>query len=272
MELGEIGIWTTYHQIGEENAGAAARIVEDSGYGTFWLGGSPRLPTVRALLESTERLVVGTAIVNIWAYEPVQLAAEYAELEADFPDRLIVGIGVGHPEPLTSMRAFLDGLDAAADPLPAERRCLAALGPKMLELSAKRSLGAIPYFVPVDHTGYARELLGPGPLLAPEMACAVDSDPDRARAAARAYARLYLGLSNYTSNLLRVGFGEEDIAAGGSDRLIDAVVPQGSAEEIAVVVRAHLDAGAGHVALQPVGRPGIPSEEWRALAAAILGR
>jgi len=279
MELGEIGIWTTYHQIGEENAGAAARIVEDCGYGTFWLGGSPRLPTVRPLLESTERLVVDPAIVNIWAYEPEQLAAEYAELAADFPDRLIVGIGVGHPEatadysrPLASMRAFLDGLDAAADPLPAERRCLAALGPKMLELSAERSRGAIPYFVPLAHTVYARELLGPRPLLAPEMACAVDSDPARARAAARAYARLYLGLSNYTNNLRRFGFSDEDIGEGGSDRLIDAVVPQGSAEEIAAVARAHLDAGADHLALQPVGRRGIPAEEWRALAAAIVGR
>ncbi|MDX6589773.1 MAG: hypothetical protein QOI84_1047 [Solirubrobacterales bacterium] len=279
MELGEIGIWTHYHQIGEENAGAAARIVEDCGYGTFWLGGSPRLPTVRPLLEATERLVVGTAIVNIWAYEPEQLAAEYAELAADFPDRLVVGIGVGHPEatgdyskPLTAMRAFLDGLDAAADPLPAKMRCLAALGPRLLELSAERSLGAIPYFVPLGHTGYAREVLGTGPLLAPELACVVDSDRSRARAAARAYARIYLGLSNYTNSVLRFGFGDEDLADGGSDRLIDAVVPQGSAEEIAAVARAHLDAGADHVALQPVGKPGIPSEEWRALAAAIVGR
>jgi probable F420-dependent oxidoreductase len=279
MELGKIGIWTHYHQIGEENAGAAAGIVEDCGYGTFWLGGSPRLPTVRPLLEATERLVVGTAIVNIWAYEPEQLAAEFAELDRIFPDRLIVGLGVGHPEatgdyskPLASMRAFLDGLDAAADPLPAEKRCLAALGPKMLELSAERSLGAIPYFVPVAHTGFARERLGPGPLLAPELACVVDSDSARARASARAYAGIYLGLSNYTNNLRRFGFGDEDIGEGGSDRLIDAVVPQGSAEEIAVVARAHLDAGADHVALQPVGKPGIPSEEWRALAAEITGR
>jgi probable F420-dependent oxidoreductase len=279
MELGEIGIWTHYHQIGEDNAGAAAAIVEDCGYGTFWLGGSPRLPTVRPLLEATERLAVGTAIVNIWAYEPQQLAAEFAELDRIFPDRLIVGLGVGHPEvtgdyskPLASMREFLDGLDAAADPLPSERRCLAALGPKMLELSAERSLGAIPYFVPVAHTGFARERLGPGPLLAPELACVVDSDSARARASARAYARIYLGLSNYTNNLRRFGFGDEDIAEGGSDRLIDAVVPQGSAEEIAAVARAHLDAGADHVALQPVGKPGIPSEEWRALAAEITGR
>jgi probable F420-dependent oxidoreductase len=279
MELGEIGIWTHYHQIGEENAGAAARIVEDCGYGTFWLGGSPRLPTVRPLLEATERLVVGTGVVNIWAYEPEQLATEYAELAEDFPDRLIVGIGVGHPEatgdyskPLTAMRAFLDSLDAAAVPLPAARRCLAALGTKRPKRTAGRSPPPIPYFVPLAHTAYAREVLGTGPLLAPELACVVDSDPNRARAAARAYAGLYLGLSNYTNNVLRFGFSDEDLADGGSDRLVDAVVPQGSAEEIAAVARAHLDAGADHVAFQPVGKPGIPSEEWRALAAEIVGR
>src|SRR5882672_10032267 len=118
MELGTIGVWTTYRAIGEENAGEAARLVEDLGFGTFWLGGSPRLPTVRPLLEATEHLVVATGIVNVWAYDPTDLAAEYAELVQEFPDRLLVGIGIGHPEatsqyakPLDAMRAFLDGLD-----------------------------------------------------------------------------------------------------------------------------------------------------------------
>jgi probable F420-dependent oxidoreductase len=276
MELGKIGIWTTYRQIGEENAGEAARLVENCGYGTFWLGGSPRLPAVRPLLEATERLVVGTAIVNIWAYEPEQLAAEHAALARDFPDRLVVGIGVGHPEatsdysrPLAAMRAFLDGLDAAAEPLPAEHRCLAALGPKMLDLSGERTRGAIPYFVPASHTADARERLGPGPLLAPEIACALDSDPVSGRAAARRYAETYLRLGNYTSNLLKHGFTEQDLDGGGSDRLIDAVVPHGNAEQIAAAARAHLDAGADHVALQPVGEPGIPRQGWRAVAAAL---
>jgi len=273
MELGTIGVWTTYRAIGEENAGEAARLVEDLGYGTFWLGGSPRLPSVRPLLEATERLVVATGIVNVWAYEPAQLAAEYATLARDFPERLLVGIGIGHPEatsnysrPLSTMRAFLDGLDRVDPPLPRDRRCLAALAPKMLALAAERSLGAIPYFVPVAHTRAARARLGPEPLLAPEVAFVLDPDTDRARDKARRYARSYLGLSNYVKNLLRFGFDQEDVADGGSDRLIDAVIPHGSAEEIAAAVRTHLDAGANHVALQAVGEPGVPREGWTALA------
>lgn len=149
MELGRIGVWTTYHTIGEEHAGEAAALVEQLGFGTFWLGGSPRLTTVRPLLEATERLVVATGIVNVWAYDPTDLAAEYAELAKEFADRLLVGIGIGHPEatsqyakPLAAMRAFLDGLDAAPAPLPRERRCLAALRPKMLDLSTERARGA----------------------------------------------------------------------------------------------------------------------------------
>ncbi|HTA36922.1 MAG TPA: LLM class F420-dependent oxidoreductase, partial [Solirubrobacteraceae bacterium] len=273
-----LGVWTTYHQIGEQRAGEAARVVEQLGYGTFWLGGSPRLSAVRPLLEATERLVVATGIVNVWQHQPADVAREHAELTGDFPDRLLLGIGIGHPEatsqygrPLSTMRSFLDGLDAAQPPVPSEQRCLAALGPKMLQLSADRARGAIPYFTPLEHTRFARELLGDGALIAPELACVLDTDTVRAREKARAYAKLYLGLRNYTSNLLRFGFSEADIADGGSDRLIDAVVPQGSARDIAAVVHAHLDAGADHVCVQPVGVEGIPQEEWSELAAAVIG-
>jgi probable F420-dependent oxidoreductase len=277
MELGKLGIWTTYRAIGEDQAGAAARLVEELGYSVFWLGGSPRLPRVRPLLEATENLVVATSIVNIWAYDPAQLAAEYAELARDFEERLLVGVGVGHPEatsdyskPLSAMKAFLDGLDGAEPPLPRHRRCLAALAPKMLALSAERSLGALPYFVPIAHTEAARGQLGAGVLLAPEVAFVLDADAERARTKAREYARPYLGLSNYTNNLLRLDFSRDDIAARGSDRLIDAVIPRGTADEIARVVGAHLDAGADHVAVQAVGEPGIPRQGWTALAHAML--
>jgi probable F420-dependent oxidoreductase len=277
MDLGKVGVWTTYRTIGEENAGEAARLVQELGFGTFWLGGSPRLPSVRPLLEATDRLVAATGIVNVWQYDPNEVAAEYAQLADEFPDRLLLGVGIGHPEatsryakPLTTMRAFLDGLDQADTPVPRDRRCMAALRPKMLELSAERSRGAHTYFVPVAHTRAARERLGDGPLLAPELACVVDSDARTARAAARQYAKLYLGLRNYTSNLLEFGFSEQDIADGGSDGLIDAVVPHGNAEEIAAVVRAHFDAGADHVCLQPVGVSGIPRDQWTALAGALV--
>jgi probable F420-dependent oxidoreductase len=278
VDLGTFGIWTTYRRIGEDQAGTAAALAEELGYGVFWLGGSPRLPSVRPLLEATTGIVIATSIVNIWAYDPTELAAEYAALERDFPGRLLVGVGVGHPEatsdytkPLTAMRAFLDGLDAAAPPLPADRRCVAALAPKMLSLSAERSLGTIPYFIPIGHTTAARAQLGAGALVAPEIACVVDDDSERARVAAREFARIYLGMSNYTGNLLRFGFTDGDVAAGGSDRLIDAVVPHGTADALADIARAHLAAGADHVALQVVGEPGIPRRGWTALAEALFG-
>jgi probable F420-dependent oxidoreductase len=276
MRLREIGIWTSYRSIGDENAGEAAKLAEDLGFGAFWLGGSPLLPAVRPLLQATEHLIVATGILNVWANEPARVATEHAELTREFPGRLLLGVGIGHPEatsdytrPLSAMRGFLDGLDRADTPVPRDERCLAALGPKMLELSAERSRGAHTYFVPVAHTRRARERLGAAALLAPELACVVDPDPERARATARTYAKLYLGLSNYTSNLLECGFTESDIADGGSDQLIDAIIPHGTADEIATVARQHLAAGADHVCLQPVGVSGIPHQEWSELASAL---
>jgi probable F420-dependent oxidoreductase len=276
-QLRQIGIWTTYRAIGEENAGEAANLVEELGYGAFWLGGSPQLPTVRPLLEATDRLIVATGIVNVWRYEPARLAAEYDELAREFPGRLLVGLGVGHPEatsayskPLSTMRSFLDGLDHAKTPLPRDARCLAALSPKMLDLSAERSLGTLTYFVPVEHTRFARERVGERALVATELACVLDPDTEHARARARKYAELYLGLRNYTNNLLRFGFTDQDLENGGSDRLIDAIVPNRTVDEIAAVARAHLGAGANHVCLQPVGVAGIPREEWTTLASALV--
>jgi probable F420-dependent oxidoreductase len=276
MDFGDFGAWTSFNRVGAENAGAAARAVEDAGLGTIWIGGSPRLAEMRPLLESTEKIVVGTSIVNIWGYDPADLVAEYAALEADFPGRVCVGIGVGHPEatsdykrPLKNLEAFLDGIDGAASPIPTERRIIAALGPKMLAMSARRSLGTIPYFTSVDHTRFAREAVGPDALVVPEIACVLDEDVERARATAREYAKLYLGLSNYTNALLEHGFERSDIEDGGSDRLIDHVIPHGSAVDIAAAARAHVDAGADHVALQTIGAEGVPADEWRALAAAL---
>jgi probable F420-dependent oxidoreductase len=140
----------------------------------------------------------------------------------------------------------------------------------MLDLSIERSLGTHPYFTPPAHTRFARERLGAGALVAPEVAVVVDDDPLRAKLAAREYAGLYLQLTNYTSNLRRFGFTDEDLSDGGSDHLIDTVVPQGSAAQVAAVVNAHLEAGADHVCVQPVGVPGIPTEQWRALADVLI--
>jgi probable F420-dependent oxidoreductase len=276
MDFGDYGAWTSYRNIGKENAAEAARAAEDAGLTAFWLGGSPRLEEARPLLEGSEKLLIGTSIVNIWGYDPADLVREYAALEADFPGRVCVGIGVGHPEatsdykrPLTNLEAFLDGIDAAADPIPTDRRIIAALGPKMLAMSAARSLGTIPYFSSVDHTRFCRATVGPDRLVIPELAFVLDEDAERARATARRYAKLYLGLSNYTNALLEHGFEQADIEDGGSDRLIDHVIPHGTAAEVAAVARAHVDAGADHVALQALGAKGVPAGDWAALAAAL---
>jgi probable F420-dependent oxidoreductase len=250
----------------------------------FWLGGSPQLSALRPLLEASERIVVATGILNVWQSEPERVASEFAALRERFPERVLLGIGIGHPEatseyrtPLPAMRAFLDGLDAAPTPVPRDARCIAALGPKMLDLSAERSLGAHTYFVPVAHTRAARAQLDGAALLAPELACVLDHEDESGRARARAYAKLYLGLHNYTQNLLSFGFTDEDIADGCSDRLIDAVVPHGTGDQIAAIAREHLSAGADHVCLQTPGIKGSPARSGRRwhprwTSAAVLGR
>jgi probable F420-dependent oxidoreductase len=277
VDLGKIGIWTSYRPFGVERAGEAAKLVEQLGYSAWWIGGSPHAPAVRPVLAATSTLVAATGILNVWDNEPAETAAAVVEIRRGFPGRFMLGIGIGHREatteyrtPLDTMRAFLDGLDASATPPPADERCLAALGPKMLDLARDRAAGTHTYFVPLEHTRAARERLGAGKLSATELACVVDTDPVRAKATARDYAKLYLGLRNYVQNLLRHGFTDDDVANGGSDRLIDALVPQGSAAKIAEVVQAHLDAGADHVCLQPLGEDGIPRDAWTALAKALI--
>jgi probable F420-dependent oxidoreductase len=276
IELGRFGLWTSYRAIGEDNAAEAAQLAERLGYGTVWVGGSLSPARVTPLLAATERLTVATGITNVWQDEPHTVAAERAQLQSDYTDRFMLGIGIGHPEatsdytrPLKAMREFLDGLDSTQRPVPPAGRMLAALGPKMLDLARERSGGTHTYFVGVQHTRSARQRVGPDRLVAPELACVLDTDVERARATARQYAKLYLGLGNYTSNLLRHGFEESDIADGGSDRLIDAVIPHGSAQDIAGAAREHLDAGADHVCLQTIGVSGVPVDDWTALAAAL---
>jgi probable F420-dependent oxidoreductase len=273
MDIGKIGIWKS-RRTGTDGV----REVEALGYGALWLGGSPSVEQAREYVEAGTTLPVITGILNVWQHEPADVAAAHARLVADHPDRFVLGIGIGHPEatseytkPLTKMRAFFDGLDAADTPVPKDQRCAAALGPKMLDLAAERSLGTHPYFVHAEHTRYARERVGAGVLVAPEVAVVVEPDAETARRLAREYAQSYLRMSNYTSNLLRHGFTEDDVRDGGSDRLIDAVIPHGTPEQIAAAVREHLDAGADHVCLQPLGHGPAPVDDYRALAQVLIG-
>jgi probable F420-dependent oxidoreductase len=272
VPLGQFGIWRRY----QEGMGPLGEI-EALGFGALWLGGSPSLVEARAYLEATTTLTVATGILNVWRHEPADVAAGHVELRRAFGDRFLLGIGIGHPEatseykkPLTKMREFLDGLDTAGQPVPREERVVAALGPKMLDLAAERSLGAHPYFTTVEHTRFARERVGPDALVATEVAVVVDPDPESGRQKARGYAASYLRLTNYASNLLRFGFTEREIADEGSDRVVDAVIPHGSAEAIADAVHAHLEAGADHVCLQPIGHGTEQLDDYRALARALL--
>jgi probable F420-dependent oxidoreductase len=279
MELTKFGLWIG-RSVSEEHHAEAARLAEQLGYGALWLGSSPRLPKVRRMLEVTERIVIATGIVNIWAYNPSELAEEFAAIDADFPGRVLLGIGIGHPEatqeyekPLTKTERFLDAIAASAHPVPRERMALAALGPKMLDLSYQRTLGTHTYFTPPAHTRFARERLGADALVAPEQAVVIDENARAALMAGRQYAGYYLGLTNYVNNLKRFGYSDEAIADGGSRELLDTLVPQGSAEGVAAAVHAHLDAGANHVCVQTIradGGAGLPERAWRELAAVLI--
>jgi probable F420-dependent oxidoreductase len=273
--LGRIGVW---HRAAGLTPGLAAEL-ERLGYGTLWVGSSPGgdLAIVEELLDATSTLVVATGIVNIWKDEPRPIAAAWHRITAKHPGRFLLGVGIGHPEatgdryakPYQALVGYLDELDEAK--VPATERAVAALGPRVLRLAAERSLGAHPYLVTPEHTRRAREILGAGPLLAPEQKVVLNPDPAAARAIGRpGIANPYLALVNYTSNLRRLGFADADFADGGSDRLIDALLGHGDAATVARRITEHFDAGADHVAVQLLTAPDEDLVDgYRQLAAAL---
>ncbi|MEW2446093.1 LLM class F420-dependent oxidoreductase [Streptomyces parvulus] len=278
--VGRYGVWSVQLRA-DDPSGAAERAesaaeLEQLGYGALWLGGNTSAAHAAPLIAATSRLVVGTSIQSIWEHEVAETAASFAELEVAHPGRFVLGLGVSHgprvkeySRPYSTMVDYLDGLDRAG--MRSGHRVLAALGPKMLDLSRDRAAGAIPYLVTPEHTAQARERLGEGPLLAPEFKVVLDSDPTRARATARAYLGRYLALPNYTKNFLNLGFTDADVADGGSDRLIDAVFAWGDEATVRTRIDAFLDAGADHVALQVVedDMARAPREGWRRLASLL---
>jgi probable F420-dependent oxidoreductase len=276
VELGPVGIWNRVVPDALDAAVEAAAELERLGCGALWFPESPAsFDIARALLEGTSRMVVATGIVSIWKHPPEETAAAHQALSGAYPGRFLLGLGVSHHflaegqyrQPLRKMREYLDTLDAHDQPVPVTERVLAALGPRMLELACERTAGAHPYLVTPEHTRFAREVLGPGRLLAPEQPVVLETDPDRARALAREHLAIYLLAPNYTNNWRRLGFTDEDLAGGGSDRLIDALVAWGDPGTIRERVAQHHEAGADHVCVQIVtGQPGLPVEQWRALA------
>ncbi|HVC68765.1 MAG TPA: LLM class F420-dependent oxidoreductase [Acidimicrobiales bacterium] len=282
MELGRLGIWWSgsWRDEGEVSIDVAAEL-EELGYSALWSSGGfqPGLSTrFGRLLASTSRMAVASGIASIWLTSPEDLSRDVADLDARYPERFLLGLGASHGpvvdnynRPYSHMVGYLDGLDDAAV-VTKDRRVLAALGPRMLTLAATRARGAHPYFVPVEHTTRARATLGEGPLLAPEVTVVLESDPVRARAVARTFTTGYLTLPNYANNLRSLGFGEDDVAGGGSDRLVDAVVAWGDIETVAARVAAHYQAGADHVCIQVVSdaKTSFPLAEYRRLAPALL--
>ena len=291
--LGRVGVWSFALQANTvADAGEAIRRYEALGYPATWfpesLGSREAFAHAAVLLAASPGMVLATGIANIYARDPGAMVGGARTLVEAYPGRFVLGIGVSHAPsvkargstygpPVPTMRAYLDAMDAApwsGPPGPRPPIVLAALGPRMLELAAERADGAHPYFVPVEHTRIARERLGRDPVLAVEMAGVIDPDATRARETARAFATRYLGTENYANNLRRLGWSEEDLAAGGSDRLLDAVVVQGSAAAVGARVREHLDAGADHVCVQlrTPAAADLAREQYAALRDELGGR
>ena len=253
--LGRFGVWT----FGAVKPEQAAEI-EKLGYGAVWVGGSPAgdLNYVEPILERTQTLQVATGIVNVWTASAKQVAEAYHRIEDAYPGRFLLGIGIGHPEhteayrkPYDVLVEYLDVLDEEC--VPTSRRVVAALGPKVLKLSAQRSAGAHPYLTTPEHTAQAREVIGNSVFLAPEHKVVLTTDAEVARKIGRETVDFYLNLSNYLNNWKRLGFSDGDMAKPGSDKLIDAVVAHGTADDIAKRLGEHLEAGADHVTIQVLG-------------------
>jgi len=288
--LGKLGLWTFQLDMKPmREAQQYAAQIEELGFRAVWVPeavGREPFASTSLLLSATERLIMATGIASLHARSAMTMQAGWKTVTEAFPDRFLLGIGVSHQpavegfhganygKPYTNMVNYLDAMDRglyfAAQPTTPPARCLAALGPKMLKLAAERTLGAHPYFVPVEHTPIARAALGPDALLAPEQAVVFSTNATEARAVARGFMKTYLGLPNYTNNLRRLGWSEEDIA-GPSDRLVDAIVAWGTLDDIHARIKAHLDGGADHVCVQVLSADptAVTMNEFRELASLI---
>ena len=291
MQLGRLGVWYFTEMLSAAQAAEAAQRIESLGYGAFWIPEAiGRHPFAHAawLLAKTERLIVATGIANIYARDAAATAAAQKTLAEQSGGRFLLGLGVSHrpmveavrghvyASPIATMRAYLDRMEkapyAAVRPAEPPPTVLAALGPQMLKLAATRTQGAHPYFTTPEHTAMARKLMGPDAWLCVEQKVLLETDATKARQLARLSAGMYLGLENYRNNWKRLGFVDSDFENGGSDRFIDATIAWGDVPALQKRVRAHLDAGASHVCLQPINPSGQPVPDWHVLEALAPGR
>jgi probable F420-dependent oxidoreductase len=288
MKLSGTGVWAGQLRYGDEGPiAAAAAELDELGYSALWIPdvGGDVLGAMEVLLAATDRVPVATGILNVWMHEAPEVAARRASWSEPWQQRSLLGLGVSHAplidkdqpgrytKPYETMVKYLDDLDAAEPPLPVEARILAALGPRMLALARDRAAGVHPYLVTPGHAARAREILGPDALVATEQAVVLETDSEKARAIARTHLAMYLPLPNYMNNFRRLGFGDDDVLKGGSDRFVDAIVAWGDVDAIKARVTAQRDAGADHVCIQ-VLRPDydFPFTEWRELAPALVER
>lgn len=293
LDLKKIGIWTgNFESQPASKVREAVAELERLGYGAVWFSeglGRESLTQAELLLSASSHIVVATGITNIYGRDPVTAANAQRTLSEAYPNRFVLGLGVSHiplverlrgheyQKPVAKMSGYLDAMDQAPynSVMPqAMCRVLAALGPKMLELSARRTNGAHTYNVTPEHTATARQILGADPWLCVEQAAVLERDATKARGIARAFLKFYLTLPNYTNNFVRLGFTEADCQNGGSDRLIDAIVAWGDVDSVTSRVRAHQVAGATHVCLQalPADSKSLPLREWRELAGALIAK
>jgi probable F420-dependent oxidoreductase len=291
-DLGRIGIWGRELRFGERGAVLdAVAELESLGFGALWVpggAGGPLLEVCADVLAATHEVPVATGILNFWWYDPADVARDHAAIDAAHPGRFLLGLGVGHVRfldaesaararrPLQATAEYLDALERHAPQGTDPARVLAALGPRMLELAGRRTLGTHPFMVPVAHTRRARETLGPGKLVAPELSVILETDITRARERAREEMTLYFGLPNYTNEWRRLGYTDEDLREPGSDRLVDDIYAYGALDAIAERIREHHEAGADHVCLRVVTNlpmtgvdEPLPREAWRELAALL---
>ncbi|KUI48303.1 LLM class F420-dependent oxidoreductase [Mycobacterium sp. GA-1199] len=255
---GAFGHYSMWQRLSPEQL----RAIEDLGYGAIWAGGSPaaELSWVEPILEATNTLKLATGIVNIWTADAGPVSESFHRIEKAYPGRFVLGIGVGHPEahteyqkPYDALVAYLDKLDEYG--VPKDRRVVAALGPRVLKLSAERSAGPHPYLTTPEHTAEARKLIGPDAFIAPEHKVVPTTDVDKARAVGRQALEIYLNLTNYLNNWKRLGFTDDEVARPGGDRLVDAVVAYGTVDAIAARLEEHHAAGADHVPVQVLTKP-----------------
>lgn len=284
-----VGVWGRGNWLDHSRRAEACEVaaeLEELGYESLWLsaGFDNGVPSVFGdLLDATNSLTIASGVLSIWHSTATQTATAYNSLDQMHPGRFLLGLGASHgpmveaskqiyERPYSRMVHYLDELGEQQPGVPIENLILAALGPRMLQLAAERASGAHPYFVPVEYTALAREIMGPDALLIPEQGVVLESDPQVARAIARNHMELYLSLPNYTSNLNRLGFEDDEIRNGGSDRLVDTIIAWGDVDAIVERVDEHIAAGASSVCVQVLNgdSPEFPLGQYRNLAAAFF--